>query len=71
MSVLQSRLDQLEIVRQAQANAQHTQSLNDISWGNQIRSYVLHVCILIFLNVQFSLDRRVAFSLYLATKKKF
>ncbi|KAK1364203.1 PCRF domain-containing protein [Heracleum sosnowskyi] len=42
MSVLQSRLDQLEIVRQAQANAQHTQSLNDISWGNQIRSYVLH-----------------------------
>ncbi|KAL8118919.1 peptide chain release factor PrfB2, chloroplastic isoform X1 [Apium graveolens] len=42
MSVLQSRLDQLEIVRQAQANSQHTQSLNDISWGNQIRSYVLH-----------------------------
>lgn len=42
MSVLQSRLDQLEIVREAQANAQHTLSLNDISWGNQIRSYVLH-----------------------------
>lgn len=52
MSVLQSRLDQLEIVREAQANAQHTLSLNDISWGNQIRSYVLHVCILIFPNVQ-------------------
>lgn len=45
MAVLQSRLDQLEMARQAQANAQHTQSLNDISWGNQIRSYVLHVCL--------------------------
>lgn len=42
MSVLQSRLDQLEMARQAQMNAQHTQSLTDISWGNQIRSYVLH-----------------------------
>ncbi|KAL2345617.1 hypothetical protein Fmac_006902 [Flemingia macrophylla] len=42
MAVLQSRLDQLEIARQAQLNAQHTQSLTDITWGNQIRSYVLH-----------------------------
>uniref|UniRef100_A0ACD5YGD4 Uncharacterized protein n=1 Tax=Avena sativa TaxID=4498 RepID=A0ACD5YGD4_AVESA len=42
MAVLQSRLDQLEITRQAQMNAEHTQSLNEISWGNQIRSYVLH-----------------------------
>jgi peptide chain release factor 2 len=43
MTVLQSRLDQLEIARQARMNAEHTQSLNEISWGNQIRSYVLHV----------------------------
>ncbi|PKA55175.1 hypothetical protein AXF42_Ash003812 [Apostasia shenzhenica] len=42
MSVLQSRLDQLEMARQAQMNAEHTQSLTDISWGNQIRTYVLH-----------------------------
>ncbi|KAI4358080.1 hypothetical protein L6164_001983 [Bauhinia variegata] len=42
MAVLQSRLDQLEMARQAQFNAQHTQSLTDITWGNQIRSYVLH-----------------------------
>ncbi|KAK3034076.1 hypothetical protein RJ639_034301 [Escallonia herrerae] len=42
MSVLQSRLDQLEMARQAQMNSQHTQSLTDISWGNQIRTYVLH-----------------------------
>ncbi|XP_062211000.1 peptide chain release factor PrfB2, chloroplastic-like [Phragmites australis] len=42
MAVLQSRLDQLEIARQAQMNSEHTQSLNEISWGNQIRSYVLH-----------------------------
>ncbi|XVE89566.1 hypothetical protein DITRI_Ditri20bG0006300 [Diplodiscus trichospermus] len=42
MAVLQSRLDQLEIARQAQMNAQHTQSLTEISWGNQIRTYVLH-----------------------------
>ena len=41
MAVLQSRLDQLEITRQAQMNAEHTQSLSEISWGNQIRSYVL------------------------------
>ncbi|XP_047960659.1 peptide chain release factor PrfB2, chloroplastic isoform X2 [Salvia hispanica] len=42
MAVLQSRLDQLEIVRQAQINAEHTQSLTDINFGSQIRSYVLH-----------------------------
>ncbi|XP_020212490.1 peptide chain release factor PrfB2, chloroplastic [Cajanus cajan] len=42
MAVLQSRLDQLEMARQSQLNAQHTQSLTDITWGNQIRSYVLH-----------------------------
>lgn len=58
MSVLQSRLDQLEIVRQAQANAQHTLSLNDISWGNQIRSYVLHVCILIFPSIPFFFENK-------------
>jgi peptide chain release factor 2 len=49
MAVLQSRLDQLEITRQAQMNAEHTQSLNEISWGNQIRSYVLHVRFPFFL----------------------
>ncbi|KAM3752381.1 hypothetical protein ACB098_03G014200 [Castanea mollissima] len=42
MAVLQSRLDQLEMARQAQMNALHTQSLTDITWGSQIRSYVLH-----------------------------
>ncbi|KNA06215.1 hypothetical protein SOVF_183120 [Spinacia oleracea] len=41
MAVLQSRVDQLEIARQAQMNSQHTESLTEISWGNQIRSYVL------------------------------
>jgi protein subunit release factor B len=41
--MLQSRLYQLEVTRQAQASAQHTQALSDISWGNQIRSYVLQV----------------------------
>ena len=43
MAVLQSRLDQREMVRQAQVNAEHTQSLTDITWGSQIRSYVLQV----------------------------
>ncbi|KAK1434475.1 hypothetical protein QVD17_00218 [Tagetes erecta] len=42
MAVLQSRLDQREMARQAQMNAQYTQSLTDNSFGNQIRSYVLH-----------------------------
>ncbi|KAJ8771831.1 hypothetical protein K2173_027008 [Erythroxylum novogranatense] len=42
MEVLQSRLDQLEMARREQMNAQHTQSLTNISWGNQIRTYVLH-----------------------------
>lgn len=42
MAVLQSRLDQLEIARQAQVSAEHNQSLTDVSWGNQIRTYVLH-----------------------------
>ncbi|PIN12669.1 Mitochondrial polypeptide chain release factor [Handroanthus impetiginosus] len=42
MAVLQSRLDQLEIERQARINAEHTQSLTDINFGSQIRSYVLH-----------------------------
>ena len=44
MAVLHSRLDQLEMARQAQMNALHTQSLTDITWGSQIRGYVLHVC---------------------------
>lgn len=44
MAVLQSRLDQQEMARQTAMNAQHTQSLTEISWGNQIRTYVLHVC---------------------------
>lgn len=43
MAVLQSRLDKLEMARQAEINAQHTQSLSENSFGNQIRSYVLHV----------------------------
>uniref|UniRef100_A0A7N0SVT1 Peptide chain release factor domain-containing protein n=1 Tax=Kalanchoe fedtschenkoi TaxID=63787 RepID=A0A7N0SVT1_KALFE len=42
MAVVQSRLDQLELAREAQMNAQHTQSLTEIGWGNQIRTYVLH-----------------------------
>lgn len=43
LSMLQSRLHQMEVTRRAKANAQHTQSLSDVSWGNQIRSYVLQV----------------------------
>lgn len=43
MAVLQSRLNQLEMARQAQVNAEHTQSLSEIGWGTQIRSYILHV----------------------------
>jgi peptide chain release factor 2 len=43
LGMLQSRLYQLEVTRRAQASAQHTQALSDISWGNQIRSYVLQV----------------------------
>lgn len=70
MSVLQSRLDQLEMARQAQSNAQHTQSLNDISWGNQIRSYVLHVCILVFPMCFLSLDIRLTFLSILSNNKK-
>ncbi|KAL8540863.1 hypothetical protein ACS0TY_002194 [Phlomoides rotata] len=42
MAVLQCRLDQLEMERQAQTKAEHTQSLTDINFGSQIRSYVLH-----------------------------
>ncbi|KAL6548847.1 Peptide chain release factor PrfB2, chloroplastic [Orobanche hederae] len=42
MAVLQSRLDQLEMERQSQINSEHTQSLTDINFGSQIRSYVLH-----------------------------
>ncbi|KAL2629893.1 hypothetical protein R1flu_014579 [Riccia fluitans] len=41
LAVLQSRLYQMETARRAQASAQHTQALGDITWGNQIRSYVL------------------------------
>lgn len=42
------------MARQAQMNAQHTQSLTEISWGNQIRTYVLHVCFIQF-NLSFYL----------------
>ncbi|EFJ31483.1 hypothetical protein SELMODRAFT_87356 [Selaginella moellendorffii] len=41
MEVLRSRLYQLELKRKTEETAQHTQSLHEISWGNQIRSYVL------------------------------
>ncbi|KAI5078240.1 hypothetical protein GOP47_0005911 [Adiantum capillus-veneris] len=41
MAVLQARLQQREMALQAKANAHHTASLGEISWGNQIRSYVL------------------------------
>ena len=43
MSVLQARLQQREMAQKAQASAQHSASLGEISWGNQIRSYVLQV----------------------------
>lgn len=42
MAVLQSRLDQLEMARLARVNSEHTRSLTDNTWGNQIRTYVLH-----------------------------
>lgn len=41
LNMLQSRLHQIEVTRRAKANAQHTQALADVSWGSQIRSYVL------------------------------
>ncbi|KAG0565322.1 hypothetical protein M758_8G176700 [Ceratodon purpureus] len=41
LNMLQSRLYQMEVTRRAKANAQHTQALSDVSWGSQIRSYVL------------------------------
>ncbi|PRQ42376.1 putative peptide chain release factor 1, peptide chain release factor 2 [Rosa chinensis] len=41
MAVIQARVDQLEMARQTQKNAQYSQSLTDITWGSQIRSYVL------------------------------
>lgn len=41
--MLQSRLHQMEVTRRAKANAEHTQALSDVSWGSQIRSYVLQV----------------------------
>lgn len=56
MSVLQSRLDQLEMARQAQFNAHHTQSLTDITWGSQIRSYVLHVGLRLDISPFFMVD---------------
>jgi len=40
--ILEARLNHLEMARQAHMNAQHTQSLTEISWGNQIGAYVLH-----------------------------
>ncbi|KAK0602239.1 hypothetical protein LWI29_031642 [Acer saccharum] len=42
MAVLQSRLDQLKMTRRVQMNAQHTQSLTEISWGNQIRTCFMY-----------------------------
>jgi len=51
MAVLQSRLDQLEMARQAKFNAQHTESLTDITWGSQIRSYVLHVGLRLYMSL--------------------
>jgi hypothetical protein len=56
MAVLQSRLNQIEMARQAQLNAQHTQSLTDITWGSQIRSYVLHVGLRLYISPLFLLD---------------
>ncbi|CAM6106204.1 unnamed protein product [Calypogeia fissa] len=41
LGVLQSRLYQMETERRARVTAQHTETLGDITWGNQIRSYVL------------------------------
>jgi peptide chain release factor 2 len=56
MAVLQSRLNQLEMARQAQLNAQHTQSFTDITWGSQIRSYVLHVGLRLYTSPLFLVD---------------
>ncbi|KAB2621609.1 peptide chain release factor 1-like [Pyrus ussuriensis x Pyrus communis] len=41
MAVIQSRVEQLEMACQNKMNAQYSQSLTDITWGSQIRSYVL------------------------------
>ncbi|KAM1038643.1 hypothetical protein ACFX2I_033182 [Malus domestica] len=41
MAVIQSRVDQLEMACQNKMNAQYSQSLTDMTWGSQIRSYVL------------------------------
>lgn len=42
MKVLKARLHQLEKQKQDEKNQELHSSKNDIAWGNQIRSYVLH-----------------------------